>query len=477
MIVSVKRRLVHIAPLAAVCLCLMAAGACSREPPLQAAVLALSGSMLGRLEPCGCSENETGGLPRRHSYLRELARRFESVLLVDNGDLVDGASARHQIKMAFAAAALDEMGYAVVNVGQRDLAFGVDFLNGLAAGLAGLQFVSANFRPRDSATVAQGAEWPCKTHVVREVEVAGRRYRVGIVGLMSDRFGPALAKLAPQGRVLPAQDALRGLMPRLEAESDFVILLAQMPANEAVRLAESVTGLDVVICGHGHNIPEELRPDASAPCRPRVFDSGDMGRWIGTLTLASDSSGALAGSDFSIEIIDHSFPPSQHMEQLILDYRTVLRDEGLLARMAQGAGRPKGAAYVGSEACGACHERDLAIWRRTRHAHAYRTLRRLREHKEYDPECVDCHVVGLGYATGFASVAQTPQLANVGCEACHGAGLQHVEHPTRPYDKSSANFCRDRCHNSDHSTDFKFERDWPPVKHGTQKVGRRKTSH
>lgn len=454
-------------------MCLVGLSSCSRDRPQRAGVVAFSGSMLGHLEPCGCSENETGGLPRRHTYLRLLRRQFESVLLVDNGDLVDSAGPRHQTKMEFAASALDEMGYAAVNVGQRDLAFGVDFLRALAAGLARLRFVSANFRPRGSGALAEAADWPCKTHVVWEVKIAGRAWRVGIVGVMSERFAPALAKLAPQGRVWPPADVLRSLMPRLEAESDFVILLAQMNSDEAVRLAESVAGLDVVIYGHGRNVPDELRLARPGAQRPRFFDSGDMGRWIATLTLARDSTGKLTRGDFAFEIMDHSYAASEAMEQLIFDYRTVLRDERLLARIAQRAGQPKGNAYIGNEACGACHDQDLAIWRRTKHAHAYRTLMRRGENKEFDPECVDCHVVGLGYKTGFVDSEQTPQLANVGCEACHGAGLEHAENPTKPYEKSSASFCSDRCHSADHSTDFNFDRDWPPQKHGMQKVGRR----
>lgn len=64
--------------------------------------------------------------------------------------------------------------------------------------------------------------------------------------------------------------------------------------------------------------------------------------------------------------------------------------------------------YVGSETCGACHKGDYEKWRATAHARATSglpaTMRR-------DGRCAGCHATdALG------------EIAEVGCEACHGAG-------------------------------------------------------
>jgi len=426
--------------------------------------------MLGHIEPCGCSEKETGGLPRRVSYLNTLRRQHEAVLCVDNGDLVQGASPQAQIKLETVVYALDEMGYAAVNLGPQDLGFGVDYLRSLAEGTISVEFVSANFRRVGLDPLAADPDWPAKHFVVREGRVGERRYRVAVAGVISPRFAQKLARQAPQGRVHPPVEVMRELMPRLEAESDFVVLLAQMPAEEAKTLAREVGGLDMIIYGHGRNVPDEITLAGPGDDSSRLFDSGDRGRYVGTLTLIPDGAGRLASQRFDFEIIDRAFARSESIQQWILDYRFMLREEDLLGRLAELAGPPTGGEYLGSEACGACHEQDLAIWRRTKHAHAYETLVKLGENKEFDPECVKCHVVGLGFQTGFRSGDETPRLANVGCEAdaCHGAGRRHAEEPTKPYNKSSAEHCR-QCHNPDHSTGFDFDRDWPRIKHGMKK--------
>ena len=40
-----------------------------------------------------------------------------------------------------------------------------------------------------------------------------------------------------------------------------------------------------------------------------------------------------------------------------------------------------------------CHSEAYQIWQKSRHAHAYETLEKVG--KNFDAECVSCHVVGL----------------------------------------------------------------------------------
>ena len=81
------------------------------------------------------------------------------------------------------------------------------------------------------------------------------------------------------------------------------------------------------------------------------------------------------------------------------------------------------ATYVGSQKCMKCHFKQHATWKKEKHAAAYDTIA-----KEADKElCYPCHTTGFGKPSGFKNIEATPDLANVGCEDCHGAASKHVE--------------------------------------------------
>lgn len=53
----------------------------------------------------------------------------------------------------------------------------------------------------------------------------------------------------------------------------------------------------------------------------------------------------------------------------------------------------------------------------------------LNPQKDYtkEPKCLKCHVTGYGKPGGFISLEQTPGMANVQCEMCHGPGSIYAE--------------------------------------------------
>ncbi len=111
------------------------------------------------------------------------------------------------------------------------------------------------------------------------------------------------------------------------------------------------------------------------------------------------------------------------------------------------------ARYVGGNACVRCHAPAVAMWRQTWHANAYETLRA--EGREFDLECVGCHVTGYRRAAG-STVTHLDKLQNVQCEACHGPGSWHVANPTDEkaiIAKPEAGECLG-CHRSPHVEQF-----------------------
>jgi hypothetical protein len=70
--------------------------------------------------------------------------------------------------------------------------------------------------------------------------------------------------------------------------------------------------------------------------------------------------------------------------------------------------------FVGSATCGSCHPEVLAAWKATAHARATATLG-----KKPAARCLACH------GTGDAPAGRA-YFAEVGCEACHGAGAPYA---------------------------------------------------
>ncbi len=84
------------------------------------------------------------------------------------------------------------------------------------------------------------------------------------------------------------------------------------------------------------------------------------------------------------------------------------------------------ASYVGVDACTHCHEDERKVWDKTAHAHAYATL--ANQFKEYNLDCVSCHVTGYD-RPGGSTVTHVRDLKNVQCEVCHGPGKLHAQNP------------------------------------------------
>ncbi len=87
-------------------------------------------------------------------------------------------------------------------------------------------------------------------------------------------------------------------------------------------------------------------------------------------------------------------------------------------------------AYVGTSKCKECHEEIYKNFCSTaRKASSFASVRIMSEQltEAELKECYGCHTTGYGKPGGFISVEKTPDLANAGCEVCHGPGSEHVE--------------------------------------------------
>ncbi len=117
--------------------------------------------------------------------------------------------------------------------------------------------------------------------------------------------------------------------------------------------------------------------------------------------------------------------------------------------------------YVGVEACVECHEDIVKTFRaNSEKAVSDKAILKMREKltaAEFQ-ECYSCHTTGYGEPSGFVSFEQTPHLAHVGCESCHGMGYLHTQEQTAESlpQKPTLEVCK-KCHDDTKVTRIYFD--------------------
>lgn len=117
--------------------------------------------------------------------------------------------------------------------------------------------------------------------------------------------------------------------------------------------------------------------------------------------------------------------------------------------------------FVGSKACVDCHEGEYGRFvEHSKKPHSWKSVAKMASNlKPFElKECYGCHTTGHGQHGGFVSYEETPHLAEVGCETCHGPGSLHAEFgdPATITRKPTMESCV-VCHNPTRIAAFKFK--------------------
>ena len=225
-----------------------------------------------------------GGLARRATLLKNLQNQGGPVLAVDSGDLffdttTDQADVKKVLtKARLIAQAYKRMGIVAVNVGDRDLSQGVDFLKQEAA--QGLPLISANLV---DAAQRQPIFPPS---VIREI--AG--IRIAFVGLLRSPLPPAIEKsLEGKAAVEEPMETARKVTEGLKGKADLIILLSDLGWDQDVRIAKEIAGIQFILGGHeGRAITAPFQQGQTF-----IVQSYHKGMYAGMLTLLLEKSVSL----------------------------------------------------------------------------------------------------------------------------------------------------------------------------------------
>jgi hypothetical protein len=448
--------------LAAILLLLVAAftgcGKPSPRPPLDLA-LYFTCDIHGRLVPCGCFTGQFGGMTRLKTVLDAEART--NALRLDIGDAIGGAEDYDALEYRYILRAFADLQYDAINLGHREIRLGAARLRELRTN-APVPVLSANLL--DRATRRPLFEpW-------RIVERAG--YRIALVGVV-DAAGLE-PDLDPALEIEPMPMALERLLPDLRARTDLIVLLAFADEAALDRLADRFYEARVVLGGRVSQPAQELKRRN----RSLIYFVTNESRALGLLRLRLGPGTPADDAGHAIRLLHDRVPEAEAVRAHARQYRhevrrTALAVDNPAARADADAvpGVRRTAGYVGSPRCVECHKQAGAIWTKSGHAHAFRTL--VEKDADADPKCIGCHAIGFGLPSGYQRAFAGAKLVDVGCESCHGPGSLHVrrregdltvDFAFRPL---GAGDCR-RCHFGEFSRPFNWDEFWPPVHHGKE---------
>lgn len=376
---------------------------------------------------------------------------------------------------------MGRIGYDVINLSERDLAGGIaEFQQ--ATEKSGLVFTSASFIYRDN-----GNQF-LSPYAIKNYKLAnGREIRVGYLGV--DTNNSAFAKEAPGGRVVFMREPLEAVklnLPDLRSKVDIVVLLANLSVRDLTTVLSAVPGIDLALVSYGARISPggQIETIAGVP----VLYSGDQGKRMGEVRFKfGKSTPPLLTANHVF--LTRRYPADPALQELIdttiarvnelnrekaarlaggepsATARAVAPSAGSVPPGAGGTGPVAGAVikpYLTAETCATCHQAAYEVYAQSGHAHALATL--TKANQDYNSECVKCHVTGFDQPNGFINARQTPELANVQCEACHGNASEHVTNPQQPFGKVPPRNCF-TCHTKENSPDFAFFKYWDKIKH------------
>lgn len=470
--------------------------------------LILTGEQHGYLQPCGCSRPQLGGLVRRYNFIQTLKERGWPIVAVDLGDIVDHKPRRAtepQVMMKYLASmkALNKMNYIGTALGLDEIELRLDD-------------VLANYALNSGPVPVMGANFVEKYTDGKQVDaikswvVGGGKDgapRVGVVSIVSPTVIHKIQTFDPTLQFQGTKEVLPGVLKTLDKQKpDLLVLLYQGTVEEARACAAGFPQFHVILHTCRESEPSD-KPErvGDKNTGPLLIGVGHKGRHIGVLG-AYRTGNAAKPFDLHYQRValgeEYETPEGKEAGHPIMDlmenYAADVKNANFVAKQPQRKHPLQvvypDAKYVGSLDCRGCHGAEYKVWDASRHSTAFHSLEEAKKPslRQFDPECVVCHVVGYGYQTGYTDEKKS-FLHDVGCESCHGPGSQHIKeiktnrngkddlairalmNPNKYNPNETEQQATDRlnridqscqqCHDTDNDVHWDFKKKWPSIVH------------
>ena len=249
------------------------------------------------------------GLAERATFIKSVRAENENVLLLDAGDINTGTALSNMYAAEPDILAYNAMGYEAMAFGNHEFDGSLEKLQKQME-LANFPFLAANITNKKGDFLGS-------PYIIKDYP----GFRVGVLGLTTLR---SLTIASPDESLVFADEIATAEkyveILRNKMNCDVVIVLGHLgdvleeaTQNTSVKLAEAVSGIDIIVDGHSHSKVEE----PVVVNGTYIVSANEWGKVVGkgTLTVVD---GALVGFDWKAEeITTEKYPADSEVSAII----------------------------------------------------------------------------------------------------------------------------------------------------------------
>jgi len=264
-----------------------------------------------------------------HAHLDNIARRAtaidqvrrevgaENCLLCDAGDVFEGTPYYNLYKGQADLWFMNKLGYDAMSLGNHEF----DDLESLSGFISGAQFpvLCANFDfSNDNGLDKKPVAWTI-------LKKGGQEY--GVLGLTTEET----AEISTMESAIQINDSVTAAKKAVEDLENKginkIIAITHLGWQKDLDLAREVEGIDVIVGGHSHTVPDTYPTIVTEDNTPTlVVQAGEIGQYLGRLNISFDQYGVIRSwRDSRLITIDENTPEDAVCSAKMAEYQQPLQ--------------------------------------------------------------------------------------------------------------------------------------------------------
>lgn len=274
--------------------------------------------------------NAVGGLARVTAFVADEKAKAKvqgkGVLALDAGDFWQGTHFFRTSGMPWARAAMRQMPWDAVTLGNHEFDLGCETLAQYVKGLP-FPVLAANLEKNPACPLSTA---PLPATVVKDFDGV----KVGIIGLANDE-GKDISEACPNTDFADRTKALERAAAELEkAGVTHIIAVTHVGYEADQALARAVPAIDVIVGGHTHSVLG-VHPHSEGPyptviahddgSKTLVVQAGRSTRYLGRLTVSFDDAGRIVQFRGDLEELVPSLRRDEAMHEFVVQSIEAIR--------------------------------------------------------------------------------------------------------------------------------------------------------